>query len=162
MTASITATIKLIKTLITAAYAALRSVLPAAVGAQHGLAEGVELFRLERAEDVAVGLIGGAKACPELPQAGGRQGDTAAPAVVRVDLPPDQPGCLELVERLDEVGRVDADAVGELGLRDRFRRVEVTEDMELPRLQPERPEPCCEAPVDRCCDADDEEAGRRL
>ena len=82
MTASITATIKLIKTLITAAYAALRSVLPAAVGAQHGLAEGVELFRLERAEDVAVGPFGGAKVGPELPRAGGHQGDAAAPAVV--------------------------------------------------------------------------------
>src|SRR5215831_10715995 len=88
---------------------ALRSLLPAAVGAQHGLAEGAELLRLESAEDVAVGLFGGAKACPELPQAGGRKGDTAAPPIVRVDLPPDQPGCLELVERLDEVGRVDAD-----------------------------------------------------
>jgi hypothetical protein len=58
--------IKLIKTLITAAYAALRSLL-SAVGAQHGLAEGIELFRLERAEDVAVGLFGGTKAMPGTP-----------------------------------------------------------------------------------------------
>jgi len=136
--------------------------LAVAVGAQHRLAEGVELFRLERAEDVAVGLFGGAKAGAELPQAGGRQADAAAPAVVRVDVPPDQPGCLDLVERLDEVGRIDADAIGELCLRDRSGSLEVTEDMELPRPQLQRPEPRCEAPFDRFGDADDEAAAREI
>src|SRR4051794_36016856 len=50
----------------------------AAVDTQHRLAEGVQLVRRKRAEDLAVGLIGGAKARPELPQPGRCQAYAAA------------------------------------------------------------------------------------
>ena len=58
-----------------------------AVEVEHGLSEGVQPCLLDGSEDVLVGLLGGTKASAQLPRAGGCQVDTAAPPVVRIDLP---------------------------------------------------------------------------
>jgi hypothetical protein len=78
-----------------------------AAGVQDRLSERFQPLRPERAEDVAVGPVGGAKACAELDQSSGCGTDPAATPIVGVDPPRDKAPCLKLVERLNKVGSVN-------------------------------------------------------
>jgi hypothetical protein len=116
----------------------------------------------QAAENLIVRSLGRGDALAEHAHARCRQLQHTPTPIVRIYLAANQPVRLQLVERRDQVPRIDPDHVRQRLLRQRALRVQLSQHVQVPRPDSERSKVLDEPAIDRFGYSDQEKAGSRL